>query len=559
MSILEDVRQQSPLTSTAPPALNYLTDGTTVRSWLLTTDHKRIAILYMISITAFFFLGGAAATLMRLELATPAGDLLRSDVYNRMFTLHGIVMVFFFMVPSIPAVLGNFLMPIMIGARDLAFPRINLLSWYIYILGGIFTVAAVLWGGVDTGWTFYTPYSSMYSNSNVILTALGVFIVGFSSILTGLNFIVTVHKMRAPGMTWFRLPLFVWAQYATSIVMVLGTPVLAVTILLLGLERIMKVGIFDPALGGDPILFQHLFWFYSHPAVYIMIIPGFGVISELIPCFSRRKFFGYRFSALALMSIAILGFLVWGHHMFVSGQSMYAGIVFSVISFLIAIPSGIKVFNWTATLYKGSISADTPMLYALGYIGLFVIGGLTGLMLSTLALDVHMHDTYFVVAHFHYIMVGGTVMAYLGGIHFWWPKITGRTYPEIWGKLSALLVFVGFNLTFFPQFVLGYLGMPRRYHEYPAEFQVFNVLSSAGASILAVGYVLYLDLSDPVAQVWWNRRAEPLGRDRAGMVDPLAAHQAQLRGTCGGDRRTLRVRDSGGAECLTPLPQHPPC
>lgn len=499
MSLLEDVRHQNPTaTTTAVPELNYLTNGNTVKSWLLTIDHKRIAILYMISITAFFFLGGAAATLMRLELATPRGDLLRSDLYNRMFTLHGIVMVFFFMVPSIPAVLGNFLLPIMIGARDLAFPRINLLSWYIYILGGTFTVAAILWGGVDTGWTFYTPYSSMYSNSNVLLTAFGVFTVGFSSILTGLNFIVTVHKMRAPGMTWFRLPLFVWAQYATSIVMVLGTPVLAVTLLLLGLERVMKVGIFDPALGGDPILFQHLFWFYSHPAVYIMILPGFGVISELIPCFSRRKIFGYRFMAMALMSIAVLGFLVWGHHMFVSGQSMYAGIVFSIISFMIAIPSGIKVFNWTATLYKGSISSETPMLYALGYIGLFVIGGLTGLVLSTLALDVHLHDTYFVVAHFHYIMVGGTVMAYLGGIHFWWPKITGKLYPEIWGKLSALLVFVGFNLTFFPQFVLGYLGMPRRYHEYPAEFQVFNVLSSAGASILAVGYVLpliYLTLS----------------------------------------------------------------
>lgn len=493
MSVLEDVRQVSAdHPAKAVPAQNYLTAGTTVRSWLLTTDHKRIAVLYMVSITAFFFLGGAAATLMRIELATPQGDLMRSDMYNRMFTLHGIVMVFFFMVPSIPAVLGNWLLPIQIGARDLAFPRINLLSWYIYILGGSFTILAILWGGVDTGWTFYTPYSSMYSNSNVILTAMGVFIVGFSSILTGLNFIVTVHKMRAPGMTWFRLPLFVWAEYAVSIVMVLGTPVLAVTILLLGLERIMKVGIFDPALGGDPVLFQHLFWFYSHPAVYIMILPGFGVISEIIPCFSRRKIFGYRFMAMALMSIAVLGFLVWGHHMFVSGQSMYAGIVFSIISFLIGVPTAIKVFNWTATLYKGSISSDTPMLYALGYIFLFIIGGLTGLVLATLAVDVHLHDTYFVVAHFHYIMVGGTVMAYLGGIHFWWPKITGRMYPEIWGKLSALLVFVGFNLTFFPQFILGYLGMPRRYHEYPSEFQVFNVLSSAGASILAVGYVLPL-------------------------------------------------------------------
>ncbi|WP_435018744.1 cytochrome c oxidase subunit I [Tundrisphaera sp. TA3] len=474
------------------PKDNYLTAGHTVKSWLLTVDHKRIGLLYMISITLFFFIGGAAATLMRLELATPTGDVLRSEVYNRMFTLHGIVMVFFFMVPSIPAVLGNFLLPIMIGARDLAFPRLNLLSWYVYMIGGLFTIAAILNGGIDTGWTFYTPYSSIYSNTNVMLAALGVFIVGFSSILTGLNFIVTVHKMRAPGMTWFRLPLFVWAEYATSIVMVLGTPVLAVTIVLLALERVLGVGIFDPALGGDPILFQHLFWFYSHPAVYIMILPGFGVINELIPCFSRRKIFGYRFMAAAMIAIAVLGFLVWGHHMFVSGQSMYAGIVFSVLSFLIAIPSGIKVFNWTTTLYKGSISYDTPMLYALGYIGLFTVGGLTGLVVATLAIDIHVHDTYFVVAHFHYIMVGGTVMAYLGGIHFWWPKITGRMYPEIWGKLSALLVFVGFNLTFFPQFLLGYLGMPRRYHEYPAEFQVLNVLSSAGASILAVGYLLPL-------------------------------------------------------------------
>ncbi len=497
MSVIQE-QQSSDLVAETYPKRNYLTSETSVSSWLLTTDHKRIGLLYMFSITAFFFIGGIAATLMRLELATPRGDLLRSDMYNRMFTLHGVIMVFFFMIPSIPATLGNFFLPMMIGARDLAFPRLNLLSWYIYILGGMFTIAAILWGGVDTGWTFYAPYSSMYSNSNVLLTAMGVFIVGFSSILTGLNFIVTVHRMRAPGMTWFRLPLFVWAEYATSLIFVLGTPVLAITIFLLGLERVMKVGIFDPALGGDPILFQHLFWFYSHPAVYIMIIPGFGVISEIIPCFSRRKIFGYRFMAMAIMAITLLSFFVWGHHMFVSGQSMYAGIMFSFISFLIGVPTGIKVFNWTATLYKGSISADTPMLYALGFMGMFVIGGLTGLMLATLAIDVHVHDTYFVVAHFHYIMVGSTVMAYLGGIHFWWPKMTGRMYPEIWGKLSALLIFVGFNLTFFPQFVLGYLGMPRRYHEYPAEFQVLNVLSSAGASILAVGYLLpliYLPLS----------------------------------------------------------------
>jgi cytochrome c oxidase subunit 1 len=391
----------------------------------------------------------------------------------------------------------------MIGAKDLAFPRLNLLSWYILLVAGLFEIGVLLAGGVDTGWTFYTPLSSMFANSMVVPAAVGVFIAGFSSILTGLNFLVTIHTMRAPGMTWFRLPLFVWANYANSIILVLATPILAITLLCLLLERTLKIGIFDPALGGDPILFEHLFWFYSHPAVYIMILPAMGVVSEIIPCFARRPIFGYRAMAWAVVAIAVLSFLVWGHHMFVSGQSMYAGAVFSILSFMIAVPSGVKVFNWTATLYKGSIRFDTPMLYCLGFIGLFTIGGLTGLMLASLAVDVHVHDTYFIVAHFHYIMVGGAVMAYLGGVHFWWPKMTGRMYPEIAGKLSALLVFVGFNLTFFPQFVLGYLGMPRRIYEYAPGFQVLNVLSTAGASILAVGYILplcYLLLSLKLAK-----------------------------------------------------------
>jgi cytochrome c oxidase subunit 1 len=402
------------------------------------------------------------------------------------------MMIFFFLIPSIPAVLGNFLIPMMIGARDLAFPKINLLSWYVYTVGGLFAVVAMVAGGVDTGWTFYTPYSSTYSNTYVIPTALGAFISGFSSILTGLNFIVTIHKMRAPGLTWFRMPLFVWAHYATSIIQILGTPVVAITIVLVALERAFRIGIFDPALGGDPILFQHLFWFYSHPAVYIMILPGMGVISEIITCFSRKKVFGYNFIAFSSIAIALLGFLVWGHHMFVSGQSVYAGMIFSVLSMLVAIPSAVKVFNWTATMFRGSVSYQAPMLYAMGFIGLFTMGGLTGLFLATLATDVHLHDTYFVVAHFHYIMVGGAIMAYLGGIHYWWPKITGRMYPDTWARFAALVVFIGFNLTFFPQFVLGYLGMPRRYHAYPAEFQVLNVMSSAGASILAVGYAIPL-------------------------------------------------------------------
>ena len=478
-------------TTALPPRLNnYINTDYTARSWLLTTDHKRIAILYMVSITLFFFIGGAAATVIRLNLLTPAGSLVTAETYNKLFTIHGVIMVWFFLIPSIPAVLGNFILPLMIGARDLAFPRLNLASWYIYILGGVFTFVMLIAGGVDTGWTFYTPFSTMYSNTNVVAAIAGIFVVGFSSIFTGLNFIVTIHTMRAPGLSWFRLPLFIWSLYATSLILVLATPVLAITLGLVAIERLFHVGVFDPALGGDPLLFEHLFWFYSHPAVYIMILPGMGVVSELITCFARKRIFGYRFVAYASIAIAVLGFLVWGHHMFVAGQSIYTGMVFSLLSFLVAIPSAIKVFNWTATLYKGAIAFDTPMLYALGFIGLFTIGGLTGLFLASLALDVHLTDTYFVVAHFHYIMVGGMVMAYLGGIHYWWPKITGRLYSEWLGRLAALTLFFGFNLTFFPQFLLGYLGMPRRYHAYAPEFQVSNVMSTAGASILAIGYFL---------------------------------------------------------------------
>jgi cytochrome c oxidase subunit I len=486
------------------PRIHYLNARYGIKSWLLTKDHKRIAMLYLASVTLFFFLGGAFAVMIRLELLTPKGDLVQAETYNRLFTMHGIVMIFFFLIPAIPAVLGNFLVPLMIGARDLAFPKLNLLSWYIYNLGALFTLLAIIAGGVDTGWTFYTPFSTTYSNGNVVLSGVGIFITGFSSILTGLNFIVTIHTMRAPGLTWFRLPLFIWSHYATSLIIILGTPVVAVTVLLLALERLVHIGIFDPALGGDPVLFQHLFWFYSHPAVYIMVLPAMGVVSELVANMTRKAVFGYRFVAFASIAIAVFGFLVWGHHMFTSTQSVYAGMIFSILSYAVAIPSAVKVFNWTATLYKGSISYQTPMLYAFGFIGLFTIGGMTGLFLAALGLDVHVHDTYFVVAHFHYIMVGGTIMGYLGGMHFWWPKITGRLYPEGWARFAALVIFVGFNLTFFPQFLLGYQGMPRRYYAYPDEFQVLNVMSSAGASILGIGYLI------PMVYFIWSMRYGPI-------------------------------------------------
>src|SRR2546425_9435305 len=479
---------------------NYLNVDYGALSWLLTKDHKRIGILYMFSISIMFILGGFFAMMMRLELLTPEGDLLTSDTYNKFFTLHGIIMIFFFLIPSIPAVMGNFILPIQLGAKDLAFPKINLLSWYLYIIGAFVGLYVIITGGVDTGWTFYTPFSTQYSNTHVFGTTFGAFIVGFSSILTGLNFLVTIHRMRAPGLTWYRLPLFVWAIYATSVVQLLATPVLAITLFLLMFERVVHVGIFDPALGGDPLLYQHMFWFYSHPAVYIMILPAMGVASEVVAAFTRKKIFGYKFVAFSSLAIAFLGFLVWAHHMFVAGISVYSAMIFSFLSYFVAVPSAIKVFNWTATLYKGSVSWQTPMLYILGFIGLFTVGGVTGLFLAALGLDIHVTDTYFVVAHFHYVMVGGVVMAYLAGIHYWWPKITGRMYPEWWARLSALLVFVGFNLTFLTQFVLGYLGMPRRYHAYAPEFQVLNVMSTAGASILAVGYAL------PLFYLIWSLR-----------------------------------------------------
>ena len=470
---------------------NYLNHETTIWSWLSTKDHKRIGVLYCVSLALVFLVAGTLALFMRAELSAPGETIMSNDTYNQVFTMHGILMVFLFLVPSIPAILGNFVLPLQIGAKDVAFPRLNLASWYVYLAGAALTITALLTGGVDTGWTFYTPYSSTTGGGVLWMTA-AIFVAGFANIFTGLNFIVTIHKMRAPGMTWNRLPLFVWGMYATSIVQVLATPVIGITMVLLILEQTLQIGIFDPALGGDPVLFQHFFWFYSHPAVYIMILPAFGILSELIATFSRSRIFGYRAIALSSVAIAMLGFLVWGHHMFVSGQSAISSIVFSLITYLIGIPSGIKVFNWVATLYKGSIWLQTPMLYALSFLFLFTIGGFTGIMVGVLAVDVHLHDTYYVVGHFHYVMMGGSVIALLGGMHYWWPKITGRMYNETLGKIAAGLVFIGFNLTFFPQLVLGSRGMPRRYANYAERFANLHELSTYGSWILGAGLFLIL-------------------------------------------------------------------
>ena len=513
------------------PKRNYITEENGLLSWLLTGDHKRIAMLYMGSITFFFFIGGAMAGLIRLELLTPMSDLMASDTYNKVFTMHGIVMIFLFLVPSVPATLGNFLIPIMIGARDLAFPKINLLSWYLYLAGGALALYAMITGGVDTGWTFTTPLSTHYVNTNVVTTGLAIFVAGFSSIFTGLNFIVTIHRMRAPGMTWFKLPLFCWANYAAAILMVLGTPVVAIAFVLVLLERTIGIGDFDPQKGGDPLLFQHLFWFYSHPAVYIMILPGMGVISEVISTFARKRVFGYTAVAFSSVAIAVFGFFVWAHHMFIMGISNYAMLVFSLLTMLVAVPSAIKIFNWSFTLYKGSITFETPMLYAFGFMGLFTIGGLTGVFLGTSGTDIHLTETYFIVAHFHFVMVGGMLMAFLSGIHFWWPKMTGRMYPEKISQLAAVVTFIGFNFTFFPQFLLGMLGMPRRYAAYPPEFQVLNVFSSAGASILGVGYLLpmlYLVWSLKYGEVAGNNPWQATGLEWQTQSPPLTENFKEI-------------------------------
>jgi cytochrome c oxidase subunit 1 len=483
---------------------NYLNAKRGIASWLLTVDHKRIGIMYLGAVLLFFLVGGLLALGVRTELLTPGKDIVDANNYNRLFTLHGAVMVFLFIIPSIPAALGNFVLPLMLGAKDVAFPKLNLASFHLYIVGAIFFLYTLVAGSLDTGWTFYTPYSTT-TNTAVISALAGAFVLGFSSIFTGLNFIVTVHKMRAPGLSWDRLPLFIWAIYATSLIQVLATPVIGITLLLLIIERAFHIGFFDPALGGDPVLFQHFFWFYSHPVVYVMILPGFGVISEMITIHSRKHIFGYKAIAISSVAIAFIGFLVWGHHMFVAGQSPLSATIFSFLTFAVAVPTAIKVFSWIATMYRGSIVMNTPMVYTLAFLFLFSIGGLTGIYLGALSVDVHLHDTYFVVAHFHYVMMGGTFFAFVGGLHHWWPKITGKMYNEKLGMFAGFLVFIGFNLTFFVQFIIGAQGMPRRYYTYLPEWQWGHVTSTIGSYVLALG--LFITLGYLIASLFSGRKA----------------------------------------------------
>ncbi len=495
--------------------VDYLHDGKGLKSWLTTVDHKRIGVMYLWSILFMFFLGGVFAMMIRLELLTPKETIMSAETYNKVFTLHGAIMVFLFIIPSVPAALANFVMPLMLGAKDVAFPKLNLFSWYIYMAGAFIAVAAMVTGGVDTGWTFYTPYSTT-TDGSVALMTFAAFVLGFSSILTGVNFIATIHKLRAPGMGWFDMPLFCWGIYATALIQVLATPVLAITLLLLLMERSFGIGIFDPKLGGDPVLFQHFFWFYSHPAVYIMILPGMAIVSEIIPTFSQKTIFGYRAIAFSSVAIALVSFIVWGHHMFTSGQSQLASAIFSFITFFVAVPSAIKTFNWIVTMYKGSVAFNAPMLYALSFLLLFGIGGLTGIFLGAVSVDIHLHDTYFVVAHFHYVMMGSTVIAFLGGLHYWWPKMFGRMYSEPAARVACALVFIGFNATFLPQFVLGSRGMPRRYYNYLPEFQALHQASTVGSWILGLGFLImagYLFASlrkkmDAPANPWHSRTLE---------------------------------------------------
>lgn len=459
-----------------------------IYSWWMSVDHKKIGLMYLGAMLFFFCIGGMFALLVRTELIAPGRTIMDADTYNMSFTVHGVIMIFLFIVPGVPATLGNFLLPLMLGAKDVAFPRLNRLSYWVYIIGCLIALGGVF-GRLDTGWTFYTSYSIQNSFA-VIAATTAAFVLGFSSIMTGVNFLVTIHKMRAPGLYWSRLPLFVWASYATAILQVVATPVVGITLVLLVMENTLGVGIFNPKMGGDPVLFEHMFWFYSHPVVYIMILPAMGIVSEIIPVFSRKPIFGYKAIVFSSVGIAAISFLVWGHHMFVAGMSNWARYIFSFLTFFVAIPTAVKVFNWISTMYKGSVRWESPMLYAMAFVFLFMIAGTTGIHLATLATDAHYHDTYFVVAHFHYTIQGGAVIGLVAGMHFWFPLMFGRRYNEVIARIGFIVLFIGFNATFLPQFVLGMEGMPRRYYDYPPEFQPMHVISTIASYFNGLGYLL---------------------------------------------------------------------
>ncbi len=455
------------------------------------TDHKVIGIQYLVTAFFFYFIGGALAEVVRTELATPDPDFVSPEVYNQMFTMHGTIMIFLWIVPA-GAAFANYLIPLMIGADDMAFPRLNAVAFWMQPVGGILLIASFFVGAPQAGWTSYPPLSLISGKWGEELWILCLLILGTASILGAINFVTTIFKMRAPDMDIHSMPLFCWAMLATSALILLSTPVLAAALILLSFDLMAGTAFFNPTGGGDPIVYQHLFWFYSHPAVYIMVLPFFGVISEILPVHSRKPIFGYRAIAYSGLAISFLGLIVWAHHMFTSGTPGWLRMFFMATTMIIAVPTGIKIFSWCATLWGGKLQLNSALLFAIGFLSSFLIGGLTGVMLAAAPFDIHVHDTYFVVGHFHYVLFGGSVFALFGAVYHWFPKMTGKMYNEMWGKIHFGMTFVGFNMTFLPMHYLGLQGMNRRIALYDPQFQPLNQVCTLGSYILALSTLPFL-------------------------------------------------------------------